>query len=137
MAKRPDRGPSQRQLRVGEELRHVLAAVLARGDLRDPGLSGTSVTVTEVRVSPDLRAATTFVVPLGGGDATVVLAGLRRATPYLRAQVARSVRLKFAPRLTFRIDTSFDYASKIDTLLHESTVNADIGSERGDDDGAA
>ena len=77
MAKGHGRAPSQRQLRVGEELRHALAEVLGRGDLRDPGLSGVSLTVTEVRVSPDLRNATAFVVPLGGGDAATVLAGVQ------------------------------------------------------------
>lgn len=132
MAKGSGKGPRQRQLRVGEQLRHALAEVLGRGDLRDPDLSGAPVTVTEVRISPDLRNATAFVVPLGGGDATAVLAGLRRAAPYLRTQVARLVRLKFAPQLTFRADTSFDYASRIDALLQEPVVAADLGSEHGD-----
>ena len=137
MARGPGKSPGQRQLRVGEQLRHTLAEVLARGDLRDPDLSGASVTVTEVRVSPDLRNATAFIVPLGGGDATTVLAGLRRAAPYLRTRVARLVELKFAPRLTFRSDTSFDHASRVDALLQEPTVADDLGSDNGDDGDAA
>ncbi len=81
MMKHSSKSRSQRQLRVGEELRHALAAMLARGELRDPGVSGDPVTVTEVRVSPDLRNATAFIVPLGGGDATAALAGMNRAAP--------------------------------------------------------
>ncbi|MFQ5958453.1 MAG: 30S ribosome-binding factor RbfA [Alphaproteobacteria bacterium] len=137
MAKGHGKVPSQRQLRVGEELRHALAEVLGRGDLRDPGLSGTPVTVTEVRVSPDLRNATAFVVPLGGGDTETVLAALARATPYLRAQVARLVRLKFAPDFAFRADTSFDQASDIDSLLHEPCVAADVAAGGGERSGGA
>ena len=91
MRGRESRAPSQRQLRVGEELRHVLAHVLERGDLRDPGLAGVTVTVTEVRVSPDLRNATAYVVPLGGGAAEDVLGALARARPYLRRKVADAV----------------------------------------------
>lgn len=131
MSKDRGKDPSQRQLRVGEELRHALAEIIARGDLRDPGLSGASVTVTEVRASPDLRHAVVFVVPLGGGGGEAVLAGLRRAAPYLQNRIARLVRLKFAPRLTFHADTSFDYAEKIDNLLHEPCVATDIDHEPG------
>ena len=137
MAKRPDRGPSQRQLRVAEELRHALAEVLARGDLRDPQLSGPPVTVTEVRISPDLRNAQAFVVPLGGGDVGRVLDGLRRAAPYLRGQVARLVRLKFSAQFTFHADTSFESARRIDDLLNQPVVAADIQAKHGDDGDAA
>ncbi len=135
MAKGHGKAPRQRQLRVGEELRHALAQVLGRGELRDPGLRGTSVTVTEVQVSPDLRNATAFIVPLGGGDSEAVLAALGRATPYLRGQVARLVRLKFAPDFSFRADTSFDRASDIETLLHEPGVAGDVAAGRGDGSG--
>ena len=137
MSKDRGRDPSQRQLRVGEELRHALAEIIARGDLRDPGLNGASVTVTEVRASPDLRHATVFVVPLGGGGGEAVLAGLRRAAPYLQNRVARVVRLKFAPKFTFHADTSFDYAQKIDTLLHDPDVATDIEHDQGEDGGGA
>ena len=137
MAKSSGKSPGQRQLRVGEELRHALAELLARGDLRDPDLSGASLTVTEVRVSPDLRRATVFVIPLGGGDATAVLAGLRRAAPYLRTRVARLVRLKFAPQLTFYADTSFEHASRIDALLEEPVAAAGPSPSHGDNDGAS
>jgi len=109
--------PSQRQLRVAEEIRHALAAVFERGLVRDPGLAGTSLTVTEVRVSPDLRQARVFVVPLGGGDAAASLAALARARPFLRREVARAVRLKFAPELAFEADASFDHAARISNLL--------------------
>lgn len=131
MSKDHGRDPSQRQLRVGEELRHALAEIIARGDLRDPGLSGALVTVTEVRASPDLRHAAVFVVPLGGCGGETVLAGLRRAAPYLQNRVARLVRLKFAPKFTFHADTSFDYAQKIDKLLHEPCAVTDTDHEPG------
>ena len=112
-------GQSQRQLRVGEMLRHALSAILNRGDLRDPDLAGKSVTVTEVRMSPDLRNATVFVQPLGGGDATKVIAALGRAAPFLKRQVAEEVELRYVPSLSFTADTSFDYASRIDALLKD------------------
>ncbi|MFQ5783403.1 MAG: 30S ribosome-binding factor RbfA [Alphaproteobacteria bacterium] len=137
MTRGRDRNPSQRQLRVGESLRHALVEVLARAAPRDPAVADTTVTVTEVRVSPDLRRATAFVVPLGGGDPDPVLAALRRAAPYLRGQVARRVQLKFAPEIGFEADTSFDAATRIDALLHEPDVAADLARAREDDrDGA-
>ncbi len=120
---------SQRQLRVGEEIRHVLAGVLMRGELRDPGLQGASVTVTEVRASPDLRHATAYVMPLGGAHRDEILAALKRAAPFLRAQVARSVRLRVAPQLDFAIDTSFDYAQRIDRLLRSEAVARDLNPD--------
>jgi ribosome-binding factor A len=126
------RAPSQRQLRVGEALRHALSEILMRGDLRDPALQGASITVSEVRVSPDLRNATAFVVPLGGGHAEEILAGLRRAGPHLRGRVAQAVKLKFAPSLTFKTDTSFDYADHIDALLHSDAVARDLAHARKD-----
>ncbi len=119
-------GPTQRQLRVGEEIRHELADVLRRGDFRDPELSQINVTVTEVRISPDLRNATAFITPLGGGSADQALKALKRAAPFLRGQIARAMKLKFAPNLFFQADTSFDYASHIDSLLRDPEVQRDL-----------
>lgn len=118
--------PTQRQRRVGEELRHALAWVLERGDLRDPILSSTPVTVTEVRASPDLRNATVFITPLGGGDPKEVLAALGRAAPFLRHEIARRVELRVVPRLVFQPDTTFDELSHIDRLLHQPEVVRDL-----------
>jgi ribosome-binding factor A len=98
---RGQREPSQRQLRVGEELRHMIASILERGDIRDGDVAGRPVTVTEVTVSPDLRNATVFVVPLGGGDVASLLAGLKRAKPFLRHELARKVQLRLVPDLAF------------------------------------
>lgn len=126
MNRRSGRAPSQRQLRVGEEIRHVLAWLLERGEVHDPGVAGTPVTVTEVRVSPDLRNATVFIVPLGGGDAGPVLDGLRRARSFLRGQVSRRVRLRVAPDLAFEADASFEIAGHIDQLLHQPEVARDL-----------
>ena len=117
-------GPSQRQLRVGEEIRHALASVLARGELRDPELSGCSVTVTEVQPTPDLRQATAFVVPFGGGDAQPLMAALTRAAPYLQHRIGQMVRLKFVPRLGFRLDSTFDNAERIRDLLDKAGTNS-------------
>ncbi len=110
---------SQRQLRVGEMLRHALSAILNRGDLRDPDLAGKSVTVTEVRLSPDLRNATAFVQPLGGAEIGKVVAALGRAAPYLKRQIAAEVDLRYMPSLSFTPDTSFEHAERIDALLRE------------------
>ena len=118
--------PKQRQLRVGELLRHELCAVFARGNLRDPGLSGHSITVSEVTVSTDFRIATVYVSLLGRDDAEPVLAGLRRAAPYLGRQVARAVRLRNTPKLKFIIDPSFEEARKIDGLLRRPRVIRDL-----------
>jgi len=129
--------PSQRQLRVGEELRHALAAILARQELRDPALQDVTVTVTEVRVSPDLKNATAYVMPLAGRHTPEVLAGLRRSAGFLRAQLGREVPLRYTPSLAFALDTSFDHASRINDLLHRPEVERDLGGdERGSDDGA-
>ncbi|WP_144185548.1 30S ribosome-binding factor RbfA [Elioraea rosea] len=119
-------GPSQRQLRVAEEVRHALAAVLERGDFRDPDLAGAHVTVTEVRASPDLKHMTVFVTPLGGGDASVLLAALKRAAPYLRGQVAQAIRTKYAPDLVFRPDTAIDAAARMEALFHSPAVARDL-----------
>ena len=117
MTRHASKEPSQRQLRVGEEIRHALSTILLRGDLHDPDLADASITVSEVRVSPDLKHATAYVMPLGGDHKVEALAGLRRAAPFLRGQVARAVRLKFAPNLRFEVDDRFDRAQRIDALL--------------------
>ncbi len=126
MARTTSKAPSQRQLRVGEEIRHAVAHVLARGHLRDPALHDISVTVTEARPSPDLKNVTLFVLPLGGVDAESVVAALNRAAGYLRGEVGRDVRLKFTPSLSFEIDRSFDTASNVDALLREDRVARDL-----------
>lgn len=124
-----NRAPSQRQLRVGEELRHIIAGVLARGEIRDPDIEGTVITVTEVRTSPDLKHATVFVAPLGGGDVTAILEGLKRSARYIRGQVARQIRLRYTPEFVFETDTSFDTASHIDGLLHRPEVQRDLEAD--------
>jgi ribosome-binding factor A len=127
------REPSQRQLRVGEELRHALARILQRGELRDPALQGAAVTVTEVRVTPDLKNATAYIMPLAGREADAVLDGLGRSAGFLRGQLAREVPLRFTPGLAFALDTSFDHANRINELLHRPEVERDLTP---DDDGA-
>lgn len=135
MAKTFSKAPGQRQLRVGEELRHILAEVLGREELRDPVMQGVSVTVSEVRVSPDLRRATAFVMPLGGGDVGEIIAALNRAAAFLRGRMSRMVNLKYAPSLVFEADTAFDEASKIDALLRQAGLSNK--SDESDDDGGA
>ena len=119
-------GPSQRQLRVGEELRHALVEILRDNHARDPDLRDANVTVTEVKVSPDLTNATAFVMPLGGQKTDVTVAALNRASAYFRTQVAHAVQLRHAPRISFALDTSFSYAEKIDGLLHTPEVERDL-----------
>jgi ribosome-binding factor A len=126
MATKHDSGPSQRQLRVGEEMRHVLASIFQRGELRDPALHDVALTVTEVRVSPDLKRATAFVMPLGGSNTEKVMEGLKRGAPHLRQRVAHEVKLRVAPEITFAIDESFDEASRIDALLRREDVVRDL-----------
>ena len=126
MSKREPRSASQRQLRVAEEIRHALAVILERGELRDPGLSETPVTVTEVRISADLRNATAFVMPLGGGDVETVVAALSRARPFLRRRVAGAVQLKYVPELHFIADTSFDAVDHLEALLGDARVARDL-----------
>ena len=128
-------GPSQRQLRVGEMLRHALADILARGDIRDPDLDGVPVTVTEVRPSSDMRHATVFCEPLGGKNAGAVLAALNRHKGFIRGVMGKLIALKFTPELRFVEDTSFAEAEKIETILKSDRVARDL--EREDDgDGA-
>ena len=120
-------GPSQRQLRVAEEVRHALAAVFARADFRDPELAALHVTVTEVRASPDLKHMTAFVSGLGKDLTAAQLAALKRVSPFLRGQVAKSVRLRSAPDLHFQPDTALDYAMQIDRALKQPEVARDLG----------
>lgn len=120
-------GPSQRQLRVAEEVRHALSAVFAREEFRDPDLKGLHVTVTEVRASPDLKHMTAFVSGLGRDVTKEQFAGLRRVSPFLKRQVAQAVRLKYAPDLHFQPDTALDYAMKIDAVLKRPEVQRDLG----------
>ena len=128
MSKGRRKAPSQRQLRVGEELRHALTQVLERRELNDPAVQDTLITVTEVRVSPDLKNATAFVVPLGGSsdDLERVLKGLSRAVPYLRRILAEKVPLRHAPLLRFSADTTFDDAGHIESLLRDPAVARDL-----------
>ncbi|MBM3580994.1 MAG: 30S ribosome-binding factor RbfA [Alphaproteobacteria bacterium] len=132
MREREQRPPSPRQLRVGEAIRHALAHALERGEVHDPGLGGYSATVTEVRVSPDLRHATAYVVPSGmrdkgAPDMRAVVAALNRAAPFLRHRVAEAVRTKFAPEIIFRPDDSFDEAERIGRLFADPQVARDVG----------
>ncbi len=127
------RPPSQRQLRVGEELRHALAQLLRPGEMRDPALREANVTVTEVRVSPDLKNATAFVMPLAGGDAIDIMAGLKRSAAFLRGRVARMVELRHVPNVVFAFDTAFDSAARISALLHRPEVERDLHPEPEDD----
>lgn len=129
MTRRDGKTPSQRQLRVGEELRHSLAWLLERGDLRDPVLHNTSLTITEIRVSPDLKNATCFFTPLGGASeeqVAEILSALDRAKGFLRHELAAKVNLRYAPKLSFEFDQSFDEAGRIEALLHSPQVAADI-----------
>jgi ribosome-binding factor A len=126
VSRQPNKAPSQRQLRVAEEIRHVLSAVFARHEVRDPELAEETITVTEVRVSPDLKAATAFVARLGRSDIDALLPALKRAAPFLRGQLAHAMRLRVAPTLSFQADTSLDYAMRIDELLHRPDVARDL-----------
>lgn len=118
-----------RPLRVGEEIRHALADILMRGDLRDDDLANRVITVTEVDVSPDLRNATVYVMPLGGRDVDITLAALKRAAPYLRGEVARRVRLRTAPQLRFLRDERFDTAERVEKILRSPAVAHDLEDE--------
>ncbi len=120
------RGPSQRQLRVGELVRHALAEIFQRGEVHDPDLEGMLVTVPEVRMSPDLRLATAFVIPLGGKGADKLIATLDRNKKFLRGEVAHRIDLRFAPELRFRLDESFAEGERIDNLLRSPDVRRDL-----------
>jgi ribosome-binding factor A len=121
-----DRSPSQRQLRVGELLRHSLSEILTRGEVRDPDLENVPVTVTQVKPSGDMRHATVFVEPLGGKNAKTIVAALNRHKGFIRGLMGRTITLKFTPELRFLEDTSFAEAEKIETLLKSSRVQRDL-----------
>jgi ribosome-binding factor A len=124
--RKPEAGPSQRQLRVAEEIRHVLAELFERRDFRDPELASSVITVSEVRMSPDLKHATVFVSRLGRSDVDALLPVLKGAAAFLRGQVARRVRLRVAPDLTFQPDNALEYATRIDRLMHQPEVARDL-----------
>ena len=119
-------GGSQRQLRVGEQVRHAIAEILAQGGVHDADLEGHIITVPEVRMSPDLKLATVYVMPLGGRDTEIVIAALERNKKFLRGEVARRVNLKFAPDIRFRVDERFDEAERIEKLLRTPAVQKDL-----------
>jgi ribosome-binding factor A len=125
-------GGSQRQLRVGEIVRHAIADILSQGSVHDPELEGHIITVPEVRMSPDLKLATVYVMPLGGRDTGVVLAALERNKKFLRGEVARRVNLKFAPDVRFRVDERFDEAERIEKLLRTPAVQRDLAANSPD-----
>jgi ribosome-binding factor A len=125
-------GGSQRQLRVGETVRHAIADILSQGSVHDPDLEGHIITVPEVRMSPDLKLATIYVMALGGRDTDVVIAALERNKKFLRGEVARRVNLKFAPELRFRVDERFDEAERIEKLLRTPAVQKDLAPDSQD-----
>ncbi len=122
-------GPSQRQLRVGEIIRHALADVLTRGQMADPDLDGIILTVPEVRMSPDLKNATALVMPLGGRDIKKVMAALERSRKWFRGQIARRIDLKFAPDIRFILDTRYDDDDAVTSVLHRPEVARDLGDD--------
>jgi ribosome-binding factor A len=127
-SRRPEKstGPSQRQLRVGELIRHAFAEMLARGDIHDDVIASHVVTIPEVRMSPDLRLATIYVMPLGGKDVKPVLEALGRHKKYIRGEIAHEINLKFAPDIRFMKDESFEEAERIDRLLASEKVRQDL-----------
>ena len=129
-------GPSQRQQRVAELIRHAIAEVLQRGDIQDAVLNAHVITVPEVRMSPDLKLATAYIMPLGGLNEAPVIAALERNKKALRQEVARRVNLKFAPDLRFLRDATFDEADRIDALLRTDKVRRDLEAQKPDGDGS-
>jgi len=121
--------PSQRQLRVAEEIRHVLAGVFTRREFRDPELAEADITVSEVRLSPDLKHATAFISRLGRTDVDALLPALKRVAPWLRGQVAHALPLRYAPELSFQPDHALDYAMKINRLMQQPAVARDLKHE--------
>ncbi|WP_025897510.1 30S ribosome-binding factor RbfA [Sneathiella glossodoripedis] len=133
--KRSAKTASKRQLRVGEQLRHIISEVLAEGNIHDPDVSSTPVTVTEVQPSPDMRNATVYVVPLGGMNEEAVIKGLNRSAGFIQSEMGRQLSMKFTPRLAFKIDASFEYGDHIDSLIRKTSSerNQDQESETDSD----
>ena len=127
-------GPSQRQLRVGEMLRHALADVLRENDIRDPDLDGVSVTITQIKPSPDMRYATVYCEPLGGENAKQIVAALNRHKGFLRGEMGHRITMKFTPDLRFVEDESFAEAQKIETILKSPEVQRDLSSAHDEDE---
>ena len=133
MPRSPTSGPSQRMLRVGEQVRHALSETLQRGDIIDPLIETTVISISEVRMSPDLKVATAFVSPLGAKDADAVVEALNKHAKFVRGRVSHALRqMKFMPEFRFRLDTSFDNFAKINELLKSPEVARDL--EAGDHD---
>ena len=128
------KGPTQRQLRVGELIRHALADMLTRGEVHDPVIERHMITIPEVRMTADLKLATIYVMPLGGRDAQAVVAALERNKRYLRGEIARHVNLKFAPDIRFHVDERFDEAERIEKLLRTPEVQRDLDGKPSDED---
>jgi len=126
-------GPSQRMLRVGELVRHALSGVFARGEIEDPLLAGKVITVPEVRMTPDLKLANAYIMPLGGEGAEEIVAALNRHHRFIRGRVAPALDLKFAPDLRFYVDNTFDEFGKIDALLRSERVQRDIHRDEDED----
>ena len=126
---RAAKGPTQRGLRVAEEIRHLLAEIFIRREFRDPELAEADLTVSEVRISPDLKHATAFVSRLGRADVDALLPALQRVAPWLRSQVGHALPLRYTPELSFQPDHTLDYATKIDELMHRPEVARDLKSD--------
>ena len=122
-------GPSQRMLRVGELVRHALATLFARGDIEDEALAGAVITVPEVRMTPDLKIANAYVMPLGGTHADEIVAALNRHRKFIRGRVAPQIDLKFAPEIRFFVDETFEEAGRIDALLRSEKVKRDLDAD--------
>jgi ribosome-binding factor A len=131
---RSGRGPTQRALRVGEVIRHALVEILARGEVRDGVLESHAITIPEVRMSPDMRLATAYVMPLGGRNVVPVLEALERHRRFIKGEVARRINMRHAPDIRFRRDETYDEASRIDALLHSEKVRRDLDANRQSDD---
>lgn len=127
-------GPSQRSLRVGELVRHALADIFARGDIEDEALAGVVLTVPEVRMSPDLKLANAYVMPLGGAYAEEIVAVLNRHAKFVRGRVAPQINMKFAPEIRFHVDATFEEAGRIDMLLRSDRVRRDLDDDGSDED---
>ena len=127
--------PGQRQLRVGERIRHILAEVLQRGELHDPVLAQASlITITAVELGPDLKHATAYVMPLGGKNADEIVHALNRAQGYFRSQIAPELEMRYSPKVTFRIDHSFEQADALEKVLRQERVQKDVMARPRDDD---